>query len=69
VAATPWRVASDPLFSRARFDVLIADEAPWIAPAPLLAAAGLARQRIILSGDPRDSAAGCWQLKGAALVA
>jgi hypothetical protein len=69
VAATPWRVASDPLFSRARFDVLIADEAPWIAPAPLLAAAGLARQRIILSGDPRDSAAGCWQLKDAALVA
>jgi hypothetical protein len=69
VAATPWRVASDPLFSRARFDVLIADEAPWIAPAPLLAAAGLAQQRIILSGDPRDSAAGCWQLTGAALVA
>lgn len=70
VAATPWRVASDPLFSRVRFDVLIADEAPWIAAAPLLAAAGLARQRIIVSGDQRDSAAASrWRLKGTALVA
>ena len=61
VAATPVRVASDPLFSRVRFDVLIADEAPRIGAASLLAAAGLVRERIIMSGDPRDiAAAGCW---------
>jgi hypothetical protein len=48
------RVASDPLFSRVRFDVLIADEAPRIAVAPLMAAAGLVRERIILSGDPKE---------------
>jgi hypothetical protein len=70
VAATPARVASDPLFSRVRFDVLIADEAPWIAAASLLAAAGLARERLILSGDQRDIAsAGCWQMKDASLLA
>ena len=61
VAATPTRVASDPLFSRVRFDVLIADEAPRIAAASLLAAAGLVRERIIISGDQRDIAsAGYW---------
>ncbi len=57
VAATPSRVASDPLFSRVRFDVLIIDEAPRIATASLLAAAGLVRERIIISGDPRDISA------------
>ncbi|MBI3357591.1 MAG: hypothetical protein HY038_12665 [Nitrospirae bacterium] len=63
VAATPTRVASDPLFSRVRFDVLIADEAPRIAAASLLAAAGLARERIIVSGDQHDIAsAGFWAL-------
>lgn len=61
VAATPTRVASDPLFSRVRFDVLIADEAPRIAAASLLAAAGLVREKIVLSGDPREIAtAGLW---------
>lgn len=61
VAATPTRVASDPLFSRVRFDVLIADEAPRIPAASLLAAAGLVRERIIVSGDQRDiESAGCW---------
>lgn len=70
VAATPARVASDPLFSRVRFDLLIADEAPWIAAASLLAAAGLVRERIILGGDQRDiAAAGCWQMKDASLLA
>ena len=70
VAATPARVASDPLFSRVRFDVLIADEAPWIAAASLLAAAGLARERIVISGDLRDiPAAGCWRTKDASLLA
>ena len=60
VAATPTRVASDPLFSRVRFDVLMVDEAPRIAAASLLAAAGLVRERIIVSGDPRQIAAGQW---------
>jgi uncharacterized protein (UPF0147 family) len=63
VAATPTRVASDPLFGRVRFDVLMVDEAPRIAAPSLLAAAGLVRERIIVSGDPRDIAAtGQWAL-------
>lgn len=63
VAATPTRVATDPLFSRVRFDVLMVDEAPQIAVPSLLAAAGLARERIIVSGDPRDiAAAGRWAM-------
>ncbi len=63
VAATPTRVATDPLFSRVRFDVLMVDEAPQIAVQSLLAAAGLARERIIVSGDPRDiAAAGRWAM-------
>ena len=61
VVATAARVISDPLFARVRFDVLVADEAPFI-PAPfLLASAGLAREKIILSGDTRDiPTAGVW---------
>ncbi|MBX3331362.1 MAG: hypothetical protein KF722_13220 [Nitrospira sp.] len=67
VAATPTRVASDPLFSRVRFDVLMVDEAPRIAAPSLLAAAGLVRERIVVSGDPRDiTAAGQWALSQAA---
>ncbi|UVT18514.1 MAG: hypothetical protein H8K03_11785 [Nitrospira sp.] len=63
VAATPARVASDPLFSRVRFDVLIVDEAPRIAVSSLLAAAGLAHERIIVSGDPRDiTGTGPWAI-------
>ncbi|MGE0643368.1 MAG: AAA domain-containing protein [Nitrospira sp.] len=54
VAATPTRVASDPLFNQVRFDVLIVDEAPRIAAPSLLAAAGLIRERIILCGDPNQ---------------
>ncbi|MGH7230365.1 MAG: AAA domain-containing protein, partial [Nitrospiraceae bacterium] len=54
VVTTASRVASDALFTRVRFDVLIADEAPFI-PAPfLLAASGLVREKIILTGDTRD---------------
>lgn len=54
VATTASRVATDPLFVRMRFDVLLADEAP-LTPAPfLLAAAGLVQERIVLSGDLRD---------------
>ncbi|MBU6480354.1 MAG: hypothetical protein KGS09_07395 [Nitrospirae bacterium] len=61
VVTTASRVLSDPLFSRVRFDVLIADEAPWSPAAPLLAAAGLVRERIVISGDQRDiAAAGLW---------
>jgi hypothetical protein len=61
VVTTASRVLSDPLFSRVRFDVLIADEAPWIAAAPLLGAAGLVRERIVVSGNRRDIAsAGLW---------
>ena len=61
VVTTASRVLSDPLFSRVRFDVLIADEAPWIAAAPLLGAAGLVHERIVISGDRGDIAsAGLW---------
>ncbi len=61
VVTTASRVLHDPLFSRVRFDVLMADEAPWIAAAPLLGAAGLAHERIVISGDRRDIAsAGLW---------
>ena len=61
VVTTASRVVCDPLFSRVRFDVCIADEAPWIAAAPLLGAAGLVRERIVISGDQRDiAAAGRW---------
>jgi hypothetical protein len=61
VVTTASRVVSDPLFSRVRFDALIADEAPWVAAAPLLGAAGLVSERIVISGDQRDIAtAGLW---------
>jgi len=64
VVTTASRVLNDPLFSRVRFDVLIADEAPWIAAAPLLGAAGLVHERIVISGDRRDTAsAGLWALR------
>ena len=70
VATTAARVVSDPLFARVRFDVLIADEAPFI-PAPfLLAAAGLVRERIVLFGDPRDiPVAQAWRPAGATPIA
>ena len=63
VTATPTKVASDPLFSRVRFDVLIVDEAPRMAAPALLAAAGLVRERIVVSGDFQDIAAcGQWAM-------
>ena len=68
VVTTASRVLNDPLFSRVRFDVLIADEAPWIAAAPLLGAAGLVHERIVISGDRRDIAsAGLWASREAEL--
>ena len=61
VISTPARIASDPLFARVRFDVLIVEDAPRIDSTMLLAAAGLVRERIVLSGDLRDLAAhGGW---------
>jgi hypothetical protein len=56
VVTTASRVLSDPLFNRVRFDVLIADEAPWIAAAPLLGAAGLVHERVVISGNRHDIA-------------
>ena len=54
VITTAARTVIDPLFGKVPFDVLIAEDAPLI-PAPyLLAAAGLVRERLVLSGDPRD---------------
>jgi hypothetical protein len=61
---------SDPLFRRVRFDALLVNEAPWIPAASLLAAAGLVRERIILSGDQRDVAsAGVWALPASSVTA
>lgn len=69
VATTAARVAADPLFSKVRFDALITDEAPWIPAAYLLAAAGLVRERIVLSGDLRDLASSkAWEPAGTASV-
>ncbi|MCP9440374.1 MAG: hypothetical protein NNA20_05610 [Nitrospira sp.] len=63
VAATAARVAGDPLFGRVRFDVLIVDEAPRIGVVHLLAAAGLARERLVLSGDPNElDSTGQWAI-------
>jgi len=67
VATTAARVVSDPLFGKVRFDVLIADEAPLIPAAFLLAAAGLVRERIVLSGDPREIVASkAWEITATA---
>jgi hypothetical protein len=51
---TAGRVLTDPLFRRVRFDVLMVDEAPRVPGCFLVAAAGIARERIILSGDVRE---------------
>lgn len=62
VITTAGRLLGDPLFARVRFDVLLADNAPWISTPDLLGAAGHVRERIILAGDPRDIAvAGLWR--------
>src|SRR5262245_35650879 len=62
VITTAGRVLADPLFRRVRFDVLIADNAPWIWAPALLGAAGLVRERIVLTGDQRDiETAGLWK--------
>ncbi|HKT35703.1 MAG TPA: hypothetical protein VJR03_12830 [Nitrospira sp.] len=62
VITTADRVLADPLFNRVRFDVLIADNAPWISVAGLLGAAGLVRERIVVTGDQGDiETAGRWK--------
>lgn len=62
IITTASRVLGDPLFSRVRFDVLIADNAPLISVPGLLRCAGLVRERIVLTGDQRDIVgAGVWQ--------
>jgi hypothetical protein len=66
VVTTAARVAVDPLFKKIRFDMLIADEAPLIRSAWLMACAGLVRERIILSGDLRSiTPKGPWSLTAA----
>ena len=70
IVTTAARVAADPLFRKVRFDVLIADEAPRIRSSFLLAAAGLVRERIVLSGDLREvTPHGAWNLEGGLLPA
>ena len=62
VITTAERVLADPLFRRVRFDVLIADNAPWNWAPALLGAAGLVREQIVLTGDQRDiETAGLWK--------
>ena len=69
IVTTAARIVADPLFRKVRFDVLIADEAPRIRTPFLLAAAGLVRERIVLSGDVREvTPAGPWNLAGDRLI-
>ncbi len=64
IITTAARVAADPLFQKVRFDVLIAEDAPRIPSPFLLAAAGLVRERIVLSGDLREvTSQGAWNLE------
>ena len=56
VITSAARVSCDPLFTRMRFDVLLVDEAPMVPACHLLAAAGLVRERIVLSGNQEDIA-------------
>ena len=56
VITSAARVSSDALFNRLRFDVLLVDEAPLVPACHLLAAAGLVKERIILSGNQEDLA-------------
>ena len=64
IITTAARVAADPLFRKVRFDVLIAEEAPRIPSPFLLAAAGLVRERLVLSGDLREvTPRGAWNFE------
>ncbi|MDR4495052.1 MAG: hypothetical protein AB7P17_10290 [Nitrospirales bacterium] len=54
MATTPGKILSDPLFRKVPYDILVIDDAPRISAPLILAAAGLIRERIILSGDTTD---------------
>jgi hypothetical protein len=54
LAVTPARVIGDAIFRPIRYDALVIDEAPRIPLPLLLACACLARERIVLAGDPKD---------------
>ena len=54
MATTPGRILTDPLFRKVPYDLLIVDDAPRIPTPLLLAASGLIRERIILSGNTND---------------
>ncbi|WP_447978958.1 hypothetical protein [Candidatus Nitrospira bockiana] len=54
VVTTAARVLTDPLFGRVRFDALLVEDAPHIPASALVAAAALAREKIVLSGDTRE---------------
>ena len=65
VAVTAARAASDTLFGKVRFDVLVVDEAPWVPAAFVLGVAPLVRERIVLSGNPSEFALSqAWQTGG-----
>jgi len=54
LAVTPVRVIGDAIFHSIRYDALLIDEAPRIPLPLLLACACLARERIVLAGDPHE---------------
>jgi hypothetical protein len=54
LAATAARVIGDAIFRPIRYDALVIDEGPRIPLPLLLACACLARERIVLAGDPQD---------------
>ncbi|MFO0775111.1 MAG: hypothetical protein U0172_10665 [Nitrospiraceae bacterium] len=54
VATTAARAASDPLFAKVRFDVLVVVDPARIHLALLLGAAALVRERLVLNGTVRD---------------
>ena len=54
LAVTAARVIGDAIFHPIRYDALVVDEAPRIPLPLLLACACLARERIVLAGDPQD---------------
>lgn len=69
MATTPGKVLLDPLFRKVPYDLLIIEEAPKIPVPLILSAAGLIRERIIISGNTADlqpapnptaSSAGLW---------
>ncbi len=54
MATTPGRLLTDPLFRKVPYDLLIVENAPQVPTPLLLAASGLIRERIILSGNIND---------------